>query len=401
MKKKVLSVLLCTAMVATMAAGCGSDSAETTKTDDTAKTDNAAKDDAATDDAAKDDAKKEGGMHFEIVSKGFQHQFWQAVLQGANEAAAEYGVEIDFQGPDTESDIAQQVQMLNNAFNNNPPAIGLAALDTEACLDTIKEIQKAGIPIVGFDSGVPGAPEGAIVANAATDNYKVGNPTIMKLNPDMMPVLVTAIDSDNKDMSEISKLIKDKVASATGTVRIGVMNQEANSESIVQRGSGFVDKMKSLLEADGKTVSVEGHDKWANKVDGADVIIDVAVPASVSADLSSVDAQNLLNKPDTICIYGSNQFSGEGLINGDANIGKLGKDVVGVAFDSGVLIKTAVREGKLAGAVTQDPLQIGYKTVELCVKAIKGEPVSDVDTGCQWYTAENMDDPKVAPNLYD
>ena len=159
--------------------------------------------------------------------------------------------------------------------------------------------------------------------------------------------------------------------------------------------------MKSHLEADGKTVSVEGHDKWANKVDGADVIIDVAVPASVSADLSSVDAQNLLNKPDTICIYGSNQFSGEGLINGDANIGKLGKDVVGVAFDSGVLIKTAVREGKLAGAVTQDPLQIGYKTVELCVKAIKGEPVSDVDTGCQWYTAENMDDPKVAPNLYD
>lgn len=45
--------------------------------------------------------------------------------------------------------------------------------------------------------------------------------------------------------------------------------------------------MKSLLEADGKTVSVEGHDKWANKVDGADVIIDVAVPATVSADLSS------------------------------------------------------------------------------------------------------------------
>ena len=83
------------------------------------------------------------------------------------------------------------------------------------------------------------------------------------------------------------------------------------------------------------------------------------------------------------------------------DLGKLGKDIIGVAFDSGVLIKTAVRDGKLAGAVTQDPLQIGYKTVELCVKAIKGEPVSDVDTGCQWYTAENMDDPKIAPNLYD
>ena len=127
----------------------------------------------------------------------------------------------------------------------------------------------------------------------------------------------------------------------------------------------------------------------------------VVVPASVSADLSAIDAQNLLNKADTICIYGSNQFSGEGLINGEANIGKLGKDVIGVAFDSGALIKTAVKEGKLAGAVTQDPLQIGYKTVELCVKAAKGEAVEDVDTGCQWYTAANMDDPKIAPNLYD
>lgn len=382
MKKKLLSVLLASAMAAMTLAGCGgpaettAPAAETPAAETPAAETPAAEEPAAAEEAPADDARI-GKIY--LVSKGFQHQFWQAVLQGANEAAAEYGVEIDFQGPDTESDIAQQVNMLNNALNNNPPAIGLAALDTEACLESITKAQESGIPIVGFDSGVPGAPEGAIVANASTDNYAAGELAA----------------------EETYKLIKDTIASATSPVRIGVMNQDATSESITGRGSGFVDKIKTLIEADGKTVSIEGHDKWAAKTDGADVIIDVAVPASVTAELSSVDAQNLLNKADTICIYGSNQFSGEGLINGDANLGKLGKDVVGVAFDSGQLIKSAVREGKLAGAVTQDPLQIGYKTVELCVKAAKGEAVSDVDTGCQWYTSANMDDPKIAPNLYD
>lgn len=382
MKKKLLSVLLASAMAAMTLAGCGgpaettAPAAETPAAETPVAETPAAEEPAAAEEAPADDAQI-GKIY--LVSKGFQHQFWQAVLQGANEAAAEYGVEIDFQGPDTESDIAQQVNMLNNALNNNPPAIGLAALDTEACLESITKAQESGIPIVGFDSGVPGAPEGAIVANASTDNYAAGELAA----------------------EETYKLIKDTIASATSPVRIGVMNQDATSESITGRGSGFVDKIKTLIEADGKTVSIEGHDKWAAKTDGADVIIDVAVPASVTAELSSVDAQNLLNKADTICIYGSNQFSGEGLINGDANLGKLGKDVVGVAFDSGQLIKSAVREGKLAGAVTQDPLQIGYKTVELCVKAAKGEAVSDVDTGCQWYTSANMDDPKIAPNLYD
>ncbi len=374
MKKKVLGALLAAAMVVGSLAGCGSGTGTTTASSAASETKAETTAAAETTEAASEDL---GTIY--LVSKGFQHQFWQAVKQGAEQAAAEYGVTVDFQGPDNESAYAQQVQMLNNAINNNPPAIGLAALDTESCLESIKTAQAAGIPIVGFDSGVPGAPEGAIVANASTDNYAAGELAA----------------------TETYALIKDTIAGASDTVRIGVMNQDAVAESIVNRGSGFIDKIKSLIEADGKTVSVEGHDKWANKTDGANVIIEVVVPASVSADLSAIDAQNLLNKKDTICIYGSNQFSGEGLINGDANIGRLGKDVVGIAFDAGAQIKTAVKDGKLAGAVTQDPLMIGYKTVELCVKAAKGEAVADVDTGCQWYTAENMDEPNIAPNLYD
>ena len=387
MKKKVLSVLLCTAMVATMAAGCGSDSAETTKTDDTAKTDNAAKDDAATDDAAKDDAKKEGGMHFEIVSKGFQHAYWQAVLKGAEQKAEELGVTINFVGPNTESDVADQLQMLTSAINAKPDAIGLAALSTDALLDAITTAQSAGIPIIGFDSGVPGAPEGAILANAATDNYAAGELAA----------------------EETYKLLKDRIKNAEGPVRIGVMGQDATSESIVNRGLGFIDKIGELATADGNKVKLEGNEKYVGdskleSVDDGNVIIEILVPSQVTSELSAIDCQTLLNKEDTICIYGSNQHSGDSMVVGNENLQKFGTgedQVLGVTFDSGAVIKAAVADGTFAGAVTQAPVAMGEAVVELAYNAAKGEKVEDVDTGCQWFTAENMESEEIAPNLYD
>lgn len=387
MKKKVLSVLLCTAMVATMAAGCGSDSAETTKTDDTAKTDNAAKDDAATDDAAKDDAKKQGGMHFEIVSKGFQHAYWQAVLKGAEQKAEELGVTINFVGPNTESDVADQLQMLTSAINAKPDAIGLAALSTDALLDAITTAQSAGIPIIGFDSGVPGAPEGSIAANAATDNYAAG-----------------ALAAE-----KTYEAIKDRIAKADGPVRIGVLGQDATSESIVNRGLGFIDKIAELIQTDGKTVTVEGNDKYVGdskvkKTDGADVVIEVAVPAQVDASLSKTDCETILNKEDTIAVYGSNQHSGEAMVSANETLQKFGTgedQVIGVAFDSGKVIMGAVENGTFLGAITQAPVAMGEKIVELLYAAANGETVEDVDTGCQWYTAENMKDEEIAQNLYE
>lgn len=315
-----------------------------------------------------------------LVSKGFQHQYWQAVYQGAKEMAEELGVKMQMEGPATESDIADQVQMLNNAVNQKPFAIGLAALDTEACLEGITQAMNFNIPIIGFDSGVANAPEGAVYANASTDNYAAGELAAEKS----------------------FELIEDKLESG---VKIGVLSQDATSESIISRGTGFIDKMRELIEENTDlTVSVEGHEKFADeeKVKDADVIIEVAVPAQVQAELSVVDAQKMLNDDAFICIYGSNQFSGEGLVNANSNLNKLGEDgVIGVAFDSGTVIKGAVADGTLAGAVTQDPLNIGRTTVKLACMAALGMEVEDVDTGCQWYTAENMEDEGIAPNLYD
>ena len=374
MKKKVLSALLSVAMVATLLVGCGGSKEEAAAPAPEATTEAPAEEEAAAPEATGE------ALHFEIVSKGLQHEYWQAVKNGCESKAQELGATINFVGPASESDIQPQVDMLNAAVEANPTAIGLAALSTEACMDAIIEAQNQNIPIVGFDSGVPGAPEGSILANAATDNYNAG---------------VMAAE-------EVFKLIEDKLAA--GAV-IGVMCQDATGESLINRGLGFIDKMAELVAAKGLTVTVQGNDKYVSDskvevTEGADVTLEVKVPASVDNTASANDATALLQTPGIIAIYGSNEFSANNLVTADGNINKLGKEVVGAGFDSGETIIAAVRDGRLAGAITQAPVAMGEKLIEMLYAAANGETVADVDTGCQWYNAENIDNPEICQNLY-
>ena len=391
MKKKLLAALISVAMVATLLAGCGgggdttttdttTDAAETEETTDAAETEETADAEATTDNS---------GLHLEIVSKGLQHAYWQAVLNGVNSKAEELGVSVNFVGPDSESNIQQQVQQLETALNADPSAIGLAALDTNSVMDLLQTAVDSGIPIVGFDSGVPGAPEGAIVANCSTDNLAAGG---------------LAAD-------EVYALISDRIANAEGTVRIGVVAQDATSESVVNRGLGFIQEMASLVADSGKTVGMASvsneryvTDSGVEVNDDADVVIEVRVPASVTSELSAADASAILEQEDTIAIYGSNEHSANGIITANENLNKCGTgegQVVAAGFDSGASIMNAVRSGVFAGAVTQAPVAMGEYLVETLVKAANGETVEDIDTGCQWYTAENMDDPEIAQNLYE
>ena len=74
---------------------------------------------------------------------------------------------------------------------------------------------------------------------------------------------------------ELYKLIESKIKAAKEPVRIGVVAQESNSQSIVERTKGFVEKMTELCGAD--NVSVEGHDSLKNEKAGAKVVIDVGI----------------------------------------------------------------------------------------------------------------------------
>ena len=73
-----------------------------------------------------------------------------------------------------------------------------------------------------------------------------------------------------------------------------------------------------------------------------------------------------------------------------------------IGYDSGKAQKDAVRSGLMAGAITQNPVGIGYETVKAAVMASQGKTLPKIiDTGFYYYTAANMDDAEIAAVLYD
>lgn len=329
-----------------------------------------------------------------VVSKGEQHDFWQQVKLGAQKAAKDYGADITFEGPPSESDVQIQVEMLNNAMAKDPVAIALAALNTSAVMDQLQQCLDDKIPVIGFDSGVPNAPKGSIYANASTDNFNAAGLGAEKM----------------------FEVIKDKITAATDDkpVTIVVMNQDASGESLLSRGKGFRDNMIDLIIKDtpltAADIKVTGNPAYIdpkNPQSGKKVIIDMIVPASASATDATASASAVLNKVEdenVLGIFCSNEATVKGLLaatNDGEDLGYSYKDLIVIGFDAGAGQKNAVREGYFLGSITQDPFSIGYKAVELSYKAYKGEKVSDVDTGAKFYNSKNMDNDDIKGLLYD
>lgn len=383
MKKKVLASLMSVAMVASLLVGCGAKEEAPAADAPAAATEEAPAEEAPAAEEAAPAAS--GDLTFEVIVKSYQSSYWQAAVTGINQEAEKLGVTVNCTGPNAESDIADQVNMLNSAINNAPNGIGLAACDQSAVLDSLQAAMDAGIPVVCFDSGVPDAPAGSVVSTVATDNYSAGATAATNLYP----------------------ALKDQIGQGA-PVRIGEVNQEATSNSIISRGLGFIDKFAELAAADGFKVAVIGNEKYVNDCKAekvaeaeADIIIEVAVPAQTTVELCATEAAAIMNKADTIGMFGSNQVAAEGILTANENLSVLGDKILAAGFDAGSVIKGAIKSGTMFGAVTQSPLAMGITTVDVLVKAANGESVSDVPTDGYWYNADNMEDPSIAPNLYD
>jgi ribose transport system substrate-binding protein len=283
-----------------------------------------------------------------LISKGFQHQFWQAVKQGAEQAAKDLGVTITFEGPETEAMVDKQIDMLAAALAKNPSAIGFAALDSKAAIPYLQQAKAKKIPVIAFDSGVD---SDIPLTTCATDN-----------------VAAAAYAAD-----KMAELIG-------GSGEIAVVVHDQTSRTGIDRRDGFVNRIKSKYpKITIVTVQYGGGDQLK------------------STDLTKAIIQS---HPNLKGIFGANEGSAIGVLNGVKEMGKVGKIVV-IGYDSGAQQIAAIRSGEMAGAITQNPVGIGYQVVVSAVKALKGEKLPKfVDTGFYWYDKTNINDPKIQAVLY-
>ena len=292
--------------------------------------------------------KGDGTKTIYLVSKGFQHRFWQAVKEGAEQAGEELGYKVNFVGPQDETKVTEQTDQLKSALDSGPAAIGFAALDSKAAADLLDEINKQGIPVVAFDSGVES------------------------------DIPVTTVQTDNKKAAEeaakhMIELLKGKKGS------VGMVCHDSTSTTGKQRCEGFKEYFKANAPADLKLLDEQ---------------IAGEVTKAADTSLSIIQANS-----DIVGMYGSNEAAASGIVQG---VAESGKDVTVVGFDSGKTQIDAIKAGSEAGAVTQSPVKIGYYTVKAAVVAInKGELPKVIDSGFAWYDKTNIDNAEIKANLYE
>ncbi|MGF9692468.1 ABC transporter substrate-binding protein [Rhizobium sp. 0TCS1.26] len=287
-----------------------------------------------------------------VIVKTVNSTFWQNVQKGADAAIKEVGDgnTMTFQGPASESAIADQVNMVENAVNRGVAGIVLAPSDPDALIPAVKKAWEARIPVIIVDSMLSKGSEQYYQSFLATDNRKAGELA--------------------------AKALIEKVGTEG---KIAVMSYVAGAGSEIGRVGGFTDYIK----ANSKLTIVGPYYSQSQMATALNQTTDVL---AANADLKG--------------IFGANEPTAIGMGRAIKESGKAGK-VVAVGFDGNQDLQGFVKDGTLSAIAVQGSFQMGELGIKTLSKVLKKEKVDKfVDTGVVVVTKDNIDKPEAKNVLY-
>jgi ribose transport system substrate-binding protein len=280
-----------------------------------------------------------------VIPKGRSHMFWQSVHAGAVKASRETDVDIEWNGPATETDFNGQLQIVEAMINKRLDAIALAPIDKRAMVSVVERASRGGIPMIIFDSPVD---TDAFVAQVATDNYQAG---------------VVAAERMGSILS--------------GKGRIIIVATQAGAASTMAREQGFEDTIK--------------------KTQPGIVVVDKRYGDSEVAKSLRVAENMLTAHPEIVGMFASNESSTVGAAQAlKARQSKISL----VGFDAGPTLEADLRAGVIDSLVVQHPFRMGYDSVMSAVRHLKGEKIEKIQNlAPRLVTRADLDKPEVQAQL--
>jgi ribose transport system substrate-binding protein len=285
-----------------------------------------------------------GGKKYTIavLPKGVGHQFWLTVRAGADAAGKDLNANIIWNGPDKETEIAKQINIVQDMISRKVDAIVMAACDENALIDVVNQAMDAKIPVITIDSGVKSDRPLSFVA---TDNVAAA-----RMAADAMAKLLG------------------------GKGEVGIIPIVPGAATSEMREQGF--KEGIAKHPDIKVVSVQPCDS------------DAAKAMSVTEDMMTAH-------PNLAGIFAESEPGAVGAAQAIEAANKAGKIMI-VGFDASGEEIAALERGTIQALIVQNPFKMGYDGVKAAVDAIEGRPVEKrIDTGVTIITKENLKTPDV------
>jgi ribose transport system substrate-binding protein len=276
-----------------------------------------------------------------VVPKSVGLFYWGTVHAGAVAAATALHVNIIWKGTETETDVAGQVNILQDFITKHVNGIAFAATDAHGLVGTAQSATKAGIPVVNIDSG---------------------------LSPQTPPLVAT------NNIAAAAKAADILASQIGGSGEVALLPFVPSAATSIQRQQGFEQELKKYPGI--KLVAVQ-YDQ-----------------SDISTALSEME-NILTSHPNLKGVFAANEPGVIGVVHALLGRGLVGKVKV-VGFDNAPDEVTALGAGQVSALIIQDPFRIGYQGVAGVVSLLQHKTIPhSLDTGSIVATKANMNTPAV------
>ena len=275
-----------------------------------------------------------GDIRIAVVTHGqASDPFWSVVKNGVDQGAADMGVEVEYNAPQT-FDMVKMSQLIDAAVASEPDGLVVSIPDADALRESIEKANEAGIPIVSINSGSDVSEELGALTHVGQTEFVAG-------------------------VGAGERLAEEGVDNAL------CINQEVGNVALDQRCEGFEQGLGGEVQV---------------------VAVDLTNPTDAQAKIETAVSQN----PDINGMLALGPTGAEPALKALRESGKL-EDIQLATFDLAPSVLEAIRDGDMVFAVDQQQFLQGYLPIVFLTNyALYGvTPISEVLTGPAFVTQEN------------